>query len=133
MLLLALRTVKVLDCLVDKLIGWGTSDGQVNVLSGAAPGGPSSSFGGVVSVSFYAFDQLASLWVDLGEGVYRVVLASVRIPVALDSSLDKCSKASSALSSVWNAVQVSLTTAITFFDVASVLKNGLFVKSSINS
>jgi len=44
MLLLALRTVKVLHSLVGKLKVWGTSDGQVNVLSGAAPGGPSSSF-----------------------------------------------------------------------------------------
>ena len=58
----------------------------------------------MLSVPFDAFDQLASLWVDLGEGVYRVVLASVRIPVPLDSSLDKCSEASSALSSVCNDV-----------------------------
>jgi hypothetical protein len=88
----------------------------------------------VLTVPFDAFDQLASLRVNLGEGVHRVVLASVRIPVALDSSLDKCSKASSALSCVWNAVQVSLTTTVAFFDIASVLKNGLrLVKPSIYS
>ena len=56
LLLLARRTVKVLRSLIDNIICWANSDGQVNVLSGASSGRPCPSFRGVVSISFDTFN-----------------------------------------------------------------------------
>ena len=73
-LLLASRAVKVLSRLIHQLGGGRIAHGQIDMLRGAPTRRSCAPLRRVVPVALNALYQLASLGIDLSEGVHSVVL-----------------------------------------------------------
>ena len=115
------RRIEVLCRLIGDLVRGGATDGrQLDVLRGAASRGARPTLRGVVPVPLHAFNQLASLRINLPERVHRVVVLPALVAVAgTRDSLNKSPVSVATLGGSWHVVQVRLPSAPL---VASVLQ-----------
>lgn len=116
-LLLARRTVEVLRRLIHDLVRRRGAHGQIHMLRRAAARRARPPLRCVMPVPLHTFNQLASLWIDFGERIYRIIcsVASLScVSIARNSTLDQGTVARAAFRGVRRAsglvLQVDLST-----------------------